>query len=150
MALRDSFRAALQAAMKAGQPARTSILRMILAGLKETDIAARPKPPVSDAEIVSLLRRMVKSRQESVALYRQGNRPDLVAKESAEITVIEEFLPPGMDDQELSAAIELALRESRAAGPKDIGKVMAALKAKYGGLVDLGRASALVKARLLP
>lgn len=150
MALRDSFRQALQAAMKAGQPARTSTLRMILAGLKEADIAARPKPPVSDAEIVSMLRRMVKSRQESVALYRQGNRPDLVAKETAEINVIEEFLPPELDDEELSAAIELALRESRAAGPKDIGKVMAALKARYGGLVDLGRVSQLVKARLSP
>ncbi len=148
MALRESFTEALKAAMKAGQAGRTSTLRMILAGLKEIDIAARPKPPVSEADIISMLRRMVKSRQESVALYRQGNRPDLVEKETAEINVIEEFLPPEMSNRELLAAVEKALEETGAVAPKDLGKVMGALKARYGGQIDLGRAGALVKARL--
>lgn len=148
MALRESFREALQAAMKAGQPQRTSTLRMILAGLKDIDIAARPGPPVSDAEIVSMLRRMVKSCEESKDLYRQGNRQDLVEKETADINVIEEFLPPEMNERELAAAVEKTIGESGATSLKDIGKVMAALKAGYGGRVDLGRASALVKERL--
>jgi len=150
MALRESFSEALKAAMKGGQTGRTSTLRMILAGLKEVDIAARPKPPVGEAEIISMLRRMVKSRQESVALYRQGNRSDLVDKETAEINVIEEFLPPEMDASELADAVEKSLAETGAAGPNDIGRVMAALKARYGARIDLGRAGGLVKARLAP
>ncbi|MDA8048523.1 MAG: GatB/YqeY domain-containing protein [Rhodospirillales bacterium] len=148
MGLRDSLTEALKVAMKARQPARTSTLRLILAKLKETDIAARPKGPVPDSEILAMLRGMVKSRGESVALYRQGNRPDLVAKETAEIAVIEEFLPPAMDEAELAAAVAKAIAETGAAGPKDMGKVMAALKSRHTGRIDLGRAGAIVKVRL--
>jgi uncharacterized protein len=148
MGLRDSFTEALKAAMKAGDTPRTSSLRMIIAKLKDTDIAARPKPPVPDAELVAMLRGMVKSRQESVALYRQGNRPELAAKEMAEIAVIEEFLPPAMDEPALARAVETAVAETGSVGLKDMGKVMAALKAAHGGAIDLGRAGPLVKARL--
>ncbi|MGH7079346.1 MAG: GatB/YqeY domain-containing protein [Acetobacteraceae bacterium] len=148
MPLRESFTEALKAAMKSGQTARTSTLRMILAGLKDADIAARPKDPVPEAEILALLRRMVKSRQESVVLYRQGNRLDLVDKEAAEIKVIEEFLPPEMDAKELAQAVDRAVAETGAAGPKDTGKVMAALKAAFPGRIDLSRAAQLLKARL--
>jgi uncharacterized protein len=148
MNLRDSFTEALKAAMKAGNAPRTSSLRMILAKLKETDIAARPKGPVPDAEVLGMLRGMVKSRHESVALYRQGNRPDLVAKELSEIAVIEEFLPPAMDQEELARAVETAVVETGAAGLKDMGKVMAALKATHAARIDLARAGPLVKARL--
>ncbi|MGH7083577.1 MAG: GatB/YqeY domain-containing protein [Acetobacteraceae bacterium] len=148
MPLRESFTEALKAAMKSGQPARTSTLRMILAGLKDVDIAARPKDPVPEAEILAMLRRMVRSRQESVVLYRQGNRLDLVEKETAEIKVIEEFLPPKMDARELAQAVDRAVAETGAAGPRDTGKVMAALKVAYPGRIDLSRAAQLLKARL--
>jgi len=148
MGLRDSFTEALKAAMRGGLAVRTSTLRMILAKLKETDIAARPHGAVADSEIVAMLRGMVKSRKESVALYRQGNRPDLVAKENAEIAVIEEFLPPAMSEAELTAAVARAIAETGASAPRDVGRVMAALKAGHGGRIDLGRAGALVRERL--
>ncbi|MGH7068123.1 MAG: GatB/YqeY domain-containing protein [Acetobacteraceae bacterium] len=150
MALRESFTEALKAAMKRGEKDRTSTLRMILAGLKDVDIAARPKPPVPDADILAMLRRMVKARQEAAALYRQGNRPDLVDKETSEIKVIEEFLPPAMNADELASAVDKALAESGAAGPKDTGLVMAALKRAYPGRIDLARAAELLKTRLKP
>ncbi len=148
--LRDQFSEALKAAMRAHEAARTSTLRMILAKVKDIDIAARPKgvERVSDDEITSALRGMVKSRRESVELYRQGNRPELVEKEEAEIAVIEGFLPQQMDDAALAVAVDAAVAETGAAGPKDMGKVMGALKAKHGAALDLGRATPLVKARL--
>ena len=152
MALRDTFTQALKDSMKAGDAPRTSTLRMMLAKLKDADIAARPKgvTAVPDDEITSLLRGMVKSRRESIALYEQGNRPELAAKEMAEIAVIEGFLPKAMDDTELEAAVDEAVAATGAAGPKEMGKVMAALKAKHGSLLDMGRAGPLVKARLAP
>ncbi len=148
MSLRESFNEALKAAMKAGNAPRTSSLRMILARLKETDIAARPNGPVDEAGIQAMLRAMIKPRQESVALYRQGNRPDLVAKEEAEIAVIGEFLPPALEGEALAAAIDAAIRETGAAQLKDMGKVMAALKAAHGAAIDMGEAGPLVRARL--
>ncbi|HUC16805.1 MAG TPA: GatB/YqeY domain-containing protein [Acetobacteraceae bacterium] len=152
MGLRESFNEALKAAMKAGDAARTSSLRMILARLKETDIAARTQGPsggvVGDEAIQAMLRGMIKPRQESAALYRQGKRPELAAKEEAEIAVIEEFLPPGLEGEALDRAVEAAVRESGATSAKDMGKVMAALKAAHGASIDLGRAGPLVRARL--
>ena len=150
MALRERFSDQLKASMKAGDAPRTSALRMILARLKEVDIAARPKgvDKIPDEEIVAMLRGMTKSRRESVELYRQGNRPDLVAKEEAEIAVIEEFLPQQMDEVAMRQAIAEAVAQTGAAGPKDMGKVMAALKAKHGAALDMSRAGPLVKARL--
>lgn len=152
MAYREQFTAGLKESMKAGDGARTSTLRMIMARLKDMDIAARPKgvTGIPDDEITGMLRGMVKSRRESVVLYEQGNRPELAAKEVAEIAVIEGFLPKAMDEGALAEAVDAAVAESGAAGPKDMGKVMAALKAKHGARLDMGRAGALVKARLAP
>ncbi|MCS6932223.1 MAG: GatB/YqeY domain-containing protein [Acetobacteraceae bacterium] len=148
--LRTRFTEALKEAMRAADAPRTSTIRMILAKLKETDIAARPSgvDKVPDEQIVQMLRGMVKSRRESAELYRQGNRPDLVAKEEAEIAVIESFLPPEMDEAALEAAIAAAIAETGATAMKDMGKVMAALKAKHGAALDLGRAGPKVKAAL--
>jgi uncharacterized protein len=150
MALREQFSDALKAAMKARDAPRTSTLRMIMAKLKDTDIAARPKgvTAVPDEEVLAMLRGMVKSRRESVELYRKGNRPDLVAKEEAEIAVIEDFLPRQMDDAAMARAVEDAVAETGAASIKDMGKVMAALKARHAATLDLARVGPLVKARL--
>jgi uncharacterized protein YqeY len=150
MALRDQFTTELKTAMKAGDAARTSTLRMILAKLKDTDIAARPKgiAAVPDDEVMAMLRGMVKSRRESVVLYTQGHRPELAAKEEAEIAVIEAFLPRQMDEAALTEAVGAALAETGAAGIKDMGKVMAALKAKHGAALDMARAGAVVRAKL--
>lgn len=150
MALRDQFTDQLKTSMKAGDAPRTSTLRMILARLKDTDIAARPKgiDKVPDEEVLSTLRGMVKSRRESVDLYRQGNRPELAAKEEAEIAVIEAFLPQQMDDASTAAAVDAAVAETGAASIKDMGKVMAALKAKYAATLDMAKAGLLVKAKL--
>lgn len=152
MALRDEFMTAMKESMKAGTPARTSTLRMIMAKLKDADIAARPKgvTAIPDDEVMGLLRGMVKSRRESVVLYEQGNRPELAAKELDEISVIEAFLPQAMDAAALEAAVADAVAESGAAGPKDMGKVMAALKAKHGAALDMGLAGPLVRAKLAP
>ncbi|HEY5300817.1 MAG TPA: GatB/YqeY domain-containing protein [Acetobacteraceae bacterium] len=150
MTLRERFSDELKTAMRARDAPRVSTLRMILARLKDTDIAARPKgvDAVPDAEVLAMLRGMVKSRREAVDLYRQGNRPDLVAKEEAEITVIEAFLPSQMDAAAMAAAVVEAVAETGASGPRDMGKVMAALKARHGATLDLARAGPLVKARL--
>jgi uncharacterized protein YqeY len=150
MALRERFAEELRASMKAGDAPRTSTLRMILAKLKDADIAARPKgvSAIPEGEVLALLRGMVKSRRESVDLYRQGNRPDLVAKEEAEIAVIEGFLPRQMDEAAMARAVEEAVAEVGASGPKDMGKVMAALKARHAATLDLARVGPLVKARL--
>ncbi len=138
----------MKTAMKAGDAARTSTLRMIMAKLKDTDIASRPKgiDKVPDEEIVSMLRGMVKSRRESVELYRQGNRPELVAKEEAEIAVIESFLPSQMDEAATEQAVTDAVAETGATSIKDMGKVMAALKAKHAATLDMAKAGPMVKA----
>lgn len=150
MSLRERFNEALKTSMKSGDPARTSTVRMILAKLKEVDIAARPKgvAAVPDEEVMGMLRGMVKSRREAVDLYRQGNRPELAAKEEAEIAVIEEFLPRAMDDASVHAAVDKAIAETGASLPKDMGKVMAALKAAHGAALDMGRVGPMVKAKL--
>jgi len=150
MDLRTRFTEELKAAMKAGDAARTSTLRMILARLKETDIAARPSgvDKVPDEQIVAMLRGMAKSRRESANLYRQGGRQDLVDKEEAEIRVIESFLPQQMDEAAMRAAIEAAVAETGASGIKDMGKVMTALRAKHAATLDLAKAGPMVKARL--
>lgn len=150
MSARERFGEALKTSMKAGTAPRTSTLRMILAKLKDADIAARPKgvTAIADDDVTAMLRGMVKSRRESIDLYRQGNRPELAAKEEAEIAVIEEFLPQAMDDAALAAAVDQAVAETGAASPKEMGKVMAALKTAHGAALDMSRAGPLVKARL--
>jgi uncharacterized protein YqeY len=150
MGLREQFSEQVKASMKAGTAARTSTLRMILARLKDIDIAARPKgvERVPDEEIVAMLRGMTKSRRESVDLYRQGNRQDLVDKEEAEIAIIETFLPQQMDEGAMQAAVAAAIAEAGATSIKDMGRVMAALRAKYAATLDMAKAGPMVKARL--
>ena len=150
MSLREQFTEQVKASMKAGDAARTSTLRMIMAKVKDIDIAARPKgvDRVPDEEVVAALRGMVKSRRESVELYRQGKRQDLIDKEEAEITVIEEFLPQQMDESAIQAAVAEAVAEAGATSIKDMGKVMAALRAKHAAALDMAKAGPMVKARL--
>jgi hypothetical protein len=150
MTLRDRFTADLKTAMLAKDAARVSAIRMITARLKDVDIAARPKgiTAVPDEEIVAMLRGMVKSRRESADLYRQGGRADLLAKEEAEIAVIDTFLPQQMDDAATEAAVLAAIAATGAAGIKEMGKVMAALKTAHGAVLDMARVGPIVKAKL--
>ncbi|ATR22852.1 GatB/Yqey domain protein [Roseomonas mucosa] len=150
MDLRSRFTEELKASMRAGDAARTSTLRMIMAKLKDTDIAARPSgvDKVPDEQVVAMLRGMAKSRRESVEMYRQGNRPELAAKEEAEIAVIEGFLPQQMDEAATTAAVEAAIVETGASSIKEMGKVMAALKAKHAATLDMAKVGPIVKAKL--
>jgi uncharacterized protein len=150
MGLREQFTEQLKVSMKGGDAPRTSTVRMILARLKDIDIAARPKgvDRVPDEEVIAALRGMVKSRRESVELYRQGNRPELVAKEEAEIAVIASFLPRQMDETATAQAVADAIAETGAGSIKDMGKVMAALRAKHAATLDMAKAGQMVRARL--
>jgi uncharacterized protein YqeY len=150
MSLRDQFTEQMKVSMKAGTSARTSTIRMIMARLKDIDIAARPRgiDKVPDEDVLSMLRGMVKSRRESVDLYKQGNRPELVAKEEAEIDVIESFLPQQMDDAAMERAVADAVAATGAVSIKDMGKVMAALKSTHAATLDMAKAGPIVKARL--
>jgi uncharacterized protein YqeY len=148
--LRSRFTEALKASMIAKDTARTSTLRMITAKLKDADIAARPSgvEKVPEEQITSMLRGMVKSRRESADMYRQGNRPELEAKEIAEIAVIEGFLPQQMDEAAMQAAVRDAVAEAGATSVKEMGKVMAVLRAKHAASLDMAKAGPLVKAAL--
>ena len=150
MTLRNEFTETMNAAMRSGDAPRTSTVRMILAKLKDADIASRPKgvPEIPDDDIAAMLRGMVKQRRESVEMFAQGKRQDLVDKETAEIAVIESFLPRQMDQAALEQAVADAIAETGAASVKDMGRVMAALKAKHAATLDMGRAGAVVKAKL--
>ncbi|TXJ12166.1 MAG: GatB/YqeY domain-containing protein [Afipia sp.] len=148
--LRDAINNAVKDAMKAKDERKLSTLRMVNSALKNADIDARGqgKPPLSDEDLLGLLQKMIKQRQESVALYDKGGRPELAAAEREEIAVISAYLPKQMSDDEVNAAIAAIVAETGAAGMKDMGKVIAALKAKYAGQMDFGKASGLVKAVL--
>jgi uncharacterized protein len=148
--LRARFTTEMKEAMKAGDKVRLATVRMIQAALKDKDIEARGngKEPISDEEILSLLQKMIKQRTESAGVYEQGGRPELAASERAEIAIVESFLPKQMDETEMKAAIEAAIAETGAAGPKDMGKVIGTLKGAYVGRMDFGKASGLVKAAL--
>ncbi len=149
--LREAFRERLKEAMKARESRTVSTVRLILAGLKERDVAARGQgnsEGVSQAEIQRMLQAMIKQRRELIALYRQGNRPDLADQENEEIAVIESFLPRQLDAGEIEAAVKAAISETGATTAKDLGKVMAALRERHAGVIDLGRAGAIVR-RLL-
>jgi hypothetical protein len=147
--MRETFTEMLKTAMKAGDKPRVGTVRLIQAALKDRDIEARGQgKTVSDDDILALLQKMVKQRQDSIALYEQGGRADLADQERAEIAIISEFLPKGMDEAEIAAAIRAAIAETGAAGPKEMGKVIGALKAKYAGRMDFGKVSPAVKAAL--
>lgn len=147
--MRELFTAALKGAMKAGDKRRVSTLRMIQAGLKDRDIEARGLgKQVSDEDILTLLQKMVKSRQESLEIFDKAGRQDLAAQEREEIEIIQGFLPKALSDEEASAAVAAAIAQTGASTMKDMGKVIAALRAQFAGRMDFGKASALVKARL--
>jgi len=150
MSFRETLTAAVKTSMLARNAERTGALRLIQAKLKDTDIAARPKgvEQVSDDEIMAMLRSMIKSRRDSVTLYRQGAREDLAEKEEAEIAVISEFLPATLEGDALDAAIMEAIASVGATTAKDMGKVVGALKAKHGAALDMGVVSVAVKAAL--
>ena len=149
--LRDNLNEALKEAMRARDMTTVGAVRLILAKLKEVDIAARTEASregVADDRILSMLQGMIKQRNESVALYEKGNRPELAEKEKAEIAVIERFLPKQMDDAAVAAAVAEAMASTGAKTVKDKGGVMAVLKAKYAGQMDFAKASAAVKKAL--
>lgn len=149
--LRDNLAEALKDAMRARDMTTVGAVRLILAKLKEVDIAARTEASregVADDRILSMLQGMIKQRNESVVLYEKGNRPELAEKEKAEIAVIERFLPKQMDDAAVVAAVAEAMAATGAETVKDMGGVMAALKAKYAGQMDFAKASAAVKKAL--
>lgn len=149
--LRLAFTDRLREAMKARDGRTISTVRLIIAGLKDRDIAARGQgnaEGLSEAEIHRMLQAMVKQRRESIALYEQGNRADLAQQEREEIVVIESFLPRQLDEDETEAAARAAIAETGAASVKDVGKVMAMLRERHAGVIDLGRAGAIAR-RLL-
>ena len=149
--LRQRLNDELKAAMKSRDQLTTSTLRMILAGVKDRDIAARPRGVtngVDDAEIVDMMQKMVRQRQESIVLYKQGNRQELVDKEQAEIDIIERYLPQKMTDAEQHQAIGAVIAELGATSIKDMGRVMAALKERFAGRLDFAKAGLLVKQKL--
>jgi uncharacterized protein YqeY len=150
MSIRDDISAAMKAAMKASQADRLSAVRLIMAKIKDADIAARPRgmDHITDDEVLTLLRGMIKPRREAIELYDKGGRPELAAKEQAEIAVIEEFLPRALNEEEMRVAAAEAVAATGATSSKDIGRVMAALKAQHGAALDMARIGAIVKAAL--
>jgi uncharacterized protein YqeY len=151
MDLRTRIGDALKAAMKARDADRLSTLRLINAAIKDRDIALRGdgrEDGVTDAEVLQILGKMVKQRQESARAYEEGGRLELAEKELAEIVVIEGFLPRQLSEDEVAAAISKAIADTGAAGIRDMGKVMGELKARYTGQMDFGAVGPMVKARL--
>lgn len=147
--MREKFTADLKTAMKCGDRAKVDALRLVNAALKDRDIAARGRgESVSDDDILALLQKMIKSRQESLDIFEKAGRDDLAGKERGEIAVISAYLPQQLSDAEAAAAIEEAIVAAGAASIKDMGKVVAALKARYTGRMDFAKASAAVKAAL--
>jgi uncharacterized protein YqeY len=148
--IRDMIKQALVDAMKAGDKPKTGALRLVQAALKNRDIELRgaAKPPEDDVLVTEVLQKMIKQRRESIDMYLQGGRPELAAAEAAEVAAIEAFLPRQMDDAELAAAIDAIVAETGAASVKDMGRVMALVKERHAGQVDMSKASGAVKARL--
>ncbi len=149
--LRDKLNDAMKEAMRARDQAALGTIRLILAKLKDVDIAARTetnREGVAEDKILSMMQGMIKQRNESIVLYEKGNRADLADKEKAEIAVIERFLPQQMDEAAVAAAVREAVTAAGATTVKDMGGVMAALKAKYAGQMDFAKASAAVKKAL--
>lgn len=148
--MRERISEGYKTAMKAGDKRRTATLRAINAAIKDKDIAARGegKPELSEADIIALITKMVKQREESLAIYTEAGRDDLAVTEREEIAILNEFLPQGLTEAEVEAAIKEAIAKTGAQGGKDMGKVIAQLKADYPGRIDFGKASAKVKAAL--
>ena len=148
--IRDDLKAALVTAMKGGDKPKTATIRLIQSAIKNRDIELRTgtAPADDDVLVTEVLQKMVKQRRESILLYEQGNRQELADQEKAEVAVIETFLPAQMSEEEAKAAIDTVVAETGAASVKDMGRVMALVKERLAGQVDMAKASALVKARL--
>ena len=148
--IRDQLKAALVTAMKGGDKARTAAIRLIQSAIKNRDIELRTsdKTPDDDALVTEVLQKMIKQRQESIAMYETGGRAELADAERAEVAVIEEFLPQQMSEEQTNTAIDAIVAETGATSPKDMGRVMALLKERHASQLDMSKASGLVKARL--
>jgi uncharacterized protein len=148
--IRDDLKAALVTAMKGGDKARTATIRLIQSAIKNRDIELRTAsaPADDDATVTEVLQKMIKQRRESIALYEQGGRAELAEQERSEVAVIEGFLPAQMSEDETKAAIDAIVAETGAGSVKDMGRVMAVLKERHTGKLDMSKASGLVKARL--
>ena len=148
--MREQISEGLKEALKARDQRRTQTLRSISAAIKDRDIANRgdSKGPATNDEIISIIQKMVKQREESFAIYAEAGRQDLATVEKEEIDILNEFLPKGLSDEEVEAAIRAAIDKIGAQGGKDMGKVIASLKADYPGRIDFGKAAGLVKAAL--
>jgi len=149
--LREDISAGLKESMKSKDTIKTATLRLILAAIKDRDIAVRTDgnpDGIGDDEVMKVLQTMVKQRQESIKMYEQGNRPELAAQEAKEIEIIRSFLPQQMSDAEIEAAVRALVEETGASSLKDMGPSMAALRERYAGKMDFGKASAVLKAAL--
>ena len=148
--MRETITAALQAATKAQETRRVSTLRMVSAAIQDRDIAARTagKQRATDAELLELFAKMIKQREESEKIYADAGRAELAKQEAEEIVIIREFLPKQLSEAEMEKAVAAAIAEAGAASMKDMGKVMAALKAKHAAVLDMAKAGPMVKARL--
>lgn len=148
--IRDDIKQALVGAMKSGDTVTRDAVRLIQSALKNRDIELRgaANPPEDDVLVTEVLQKMIKQRRESIEMYEKGGRAELAAAEAAEVAVIEGFLPKQMDEAELAAAVDAIVAETGAASVKDMGRVMAVLKERHAGQVDMSKASAAVKARL--
>ena len=148
--MRQRFTEAMKEALKGGDKRKLATVRLIQAALKDKDIEARGagKGQSTDDEILALLQKMIKQRQESLAIYEENNRPELAQAEREEAEIIASFLPRQLDEAETRAAVEAAIAETGAASMRDMGKVVAALRGRYAGRMDFGRASGLVREML--
>jgi len=148
--MRETINAALREATKAQDKRRISTLRLISAAIKDRDIAARGQGTghATDTELLDLLAKMIKQREESEKIYAENSRPELAKQEAEEIVIIREYLPKQLSDKESETAIEAVIAEVGASSIKDMGKVMGALKLRYAGQMDFGKAGAVVKAKL--
>ncbi|WP_029040709.1 GatB/YqeY domain-containing protein [Cucumibacter marinus] len=148
--MRDRINAALKQAVKARETRRMATLRLVNAAIKDRDIDARGegREAVTDEEILAILQKMIKQREESARIYAENGRAELAQQENEEIDIIQEFLPQPLSDEEVEAAIDEAIAETGAESLRDMGKVVSALKAKFPGRIDFGKASKVVKAKL--
>jgi uncharacterized protein YqeY len=146
MGLRDQINEDLKAAMRSGDAARRDTIRLLTAALKQREVDERKT--LADTDVLGVIEKMIKQRRDSIAQFEQGGREDLAAKERQELALLQAYMPQAMGEDEVAAAVAAAVAESGAAGPADMGKVMALLKPKLAGRADMGKVSAAVKAQL--
>ena len=146
MALREQINDDLKSAMRSGDTARRDTIRLLTAALKQREVDERKT--MTDADVLAVIEKMIKQRRDSIGQFEQGGRQDLADKEKQELTLLQAYMPQALDDAEIAAAVAAAIAESGAAGPADMGKVMALLKPRLAGRADMGKVSAAVKARL--